>query len=160
MPLLLPTSYKVKVLPGTLTVNGINLLVNANELIIYEGDTPRYTSTITGFRGNDSVTQILSGPSYSAQGFNGKAGVYVITPSALKLKFPGSYNITYDTALLYVNPRGNGAKKIKPALVCIEPLTGHPSGMPYVAHFSVTNDNRTLVKIPIGPDNFITSTGY
>ncbi|HSB92146.1 MAG TPA: S8 family serine peptidase [Flavitalea sp.] len=160
MPFIDPASYSLKVVTGTLKVNGINLLVNADEKIIYEGQTPVYTSTITGFIGNDSATQILSGPTYSVAGFNGKAGVYVIKPSALNLKSPGSYIITYDTALLYVNPKGNGAKKIKPALVCIQPVTNHPSGMPYVAHFSVTNDNRTVVKIPIGPNNSITPEGY
>jgi hypothetical protein len=160
MPLYEPSSYNLNVITSRLTVNGRSLLVNANEVIIYEGETPVYTSTITGFINNDSATQILSGPSYSVPGFNFKAGVYVISPSALKLKSPGSYNITYDTALLYVNPKGNGAKKIKPALVCVQPLTNHPSGMPFVAHFSVTNDNRTVVKIPIGPNNLITPSGY
>jgi hypothetical protein len=158
MPLFQPSSYNVKVTTGRLTVNGIPLLVSANEVIIYEGDQPPFSSTITGFLNNDSATQIKS-LTYSVPGFNGKAGVYVITPS-LTLKYPGSYNITYDTALLYVNPRGNGAKKLKPALVCVQPLTNHPSGMPYVAHFSVTNDNRTTMKVPIGPDNFLFPAGY
>jgi hypothetical protein len=61
--------------------------------------------------------------------------------------------------LLYVNPKGYGAKKITVSLSCIDTLINDPSGLPYVARFTYCNSNNTAVYIPVGSSNSVSSTG-
>jgi hypothetical protein len=58
-----------------------------------------------------------------------------------------------------VNPKGQGAKKIDVSLNCVDTVSNHPSGFPYLARFSWTNQNNTAVYVPLGPDNFFTALG-
>jgi hypothetical protein len=105
---------------GTLTITKASLLVVADNKWIYKGNSlPAFTSTITGWKNNEQTT-ITSGPTYSTPaGCNQAAGVYPITVCCLNFPKKTNYNITYQSGLLYINPKGNGAKKIKPSLICV-----------------------------------------
>jgi hypothetical protein len=76
------------------------------------------------------------------------------------LQRPLNYTISYANGVFYVNPKGNGAKNVKPKLDCVDTLYQHPSGFRYVAHFSYENPNPTPVYVPIGPNNNLTSAGF
>jgi hypothetical protein len=87
------------------------------------------------------------------------AGVYKIV-AAVQLKSPIDYAVTLNYGTLYVNPKGQGAKKLKPSLDCIEQLpAGHASGFRYVAHFACENSNSSTVFVPVGPDNSLVAQG-
>ncbi|MBK9318446.1 MAG: hypothetical protein IPM91_06225 [Bacteroidetes bacterium] len=116
-------------------------------------------ATITGWKNNDQNT-VTCGPTLSVPvGCNQSAGVYTISVCCLSFTRMSNYTITYQTGLLYINPKGSGAKKIRPYLDCVDTLINHPSGYPYVAKFSYQNLNTTPVYIPIGSDNNISPSG-
>jgi len=58
-----------------------------------------------------------------------------------------------------VNPKGSGAKNVKPSLDCVDTVVNNANGFTYVAHFSWYNPNATVVNVPLGTDNFIATTG-
>jgi hypothetical protein len=116
-----PASYVVNKVNGILVVTKASLNVKADNKVIYKGDPlPVYTSTITGFV-NGGANSILSGPNYTlAPVYCGVAGVYTIKPSGLVLVTPNNYSIGYTNGTLYVNPKGQGARKVKTQLLCVE----------------------------------------
>jgi hypothetical protein len=132
------------------------LTVKANDVTILAGETPQYTSTITGLLNGDSPT---AEPEYSITPlYNGLAGIYTITPSDLQFASPGNYEITYLDGALYVNPGANSAKAIRPILRCVEEVKGNPN-YTLRARFEYQNDNASGVFIPIGPENMIVAEG-
>lgn len=157
-----PSNYVAEYTAGVLLVNPVPLHVQADDKVVYAGgDKPVFTSTITGYIGDDS-TSVISGPEYKIEpGCTGKPGVYTIIPYGLVLATPGNYQITYATGTLYINPDIRRSDKIEPFVECIEAVTGHVSGYKYVVHFSYKNNNRTPVYIPAGADNMVRSpSGY
>jgi len=156
-------NYQFVMSSGTLTVRAAPLIVKANDLAIFKGDplpTSNFSSTYTGFLNGDQTT-ITGGPSYAVSpNYIGNAGTYTITPSNLRLVNQADYTISYQTGTLYVDPKGSGAKNIKPVLDCVEPLANNdPSGFKYIAHFHYENPNSVPVLIPLGTENFLTSAG-
>jgi len=143
-----------------LTVGAIPLTVKADPKVIFKGDPlPTFTSTYTGFINND-ISKIVSGPDYNlSPTYNNTAGTYRIIPSNLVLQNQDSYTITYVFDTLYVNPSGPNAKNVKPKLECVEPLKKPVNGFSYLAHFSYTNPNSTIVYVPRGSENLITALG-
>lgn len=147
----------------TLTLQGTNpfaitpaaLTVKANDNVIYRGDAlPTFTSTVTGIKyGDNPLIGYSLNPSYT-----GAAGEYIITPAITNILLNLNYTISYSTGVLYVNPKGPGAKKLRPALDCVvdNPV---PGPFLYIAKFQCFNDNATTVYIPKGADNNITSDG-
>jgi hypothetical protein len=153
------SNYVLSLYNGTLTVNPADVTVAADLQFIYKGDPlPAFTSTITGLVPGGPA--VVSGPDYSlSPNYNGQPNQYTITPSNLVFASPGFYNVSYVPNYLYVNPKGGGAKKIKPSLTCVDTLINDPSGFQYVAHMTWANDNNSTVYIPHGPDNYINATG-
>ena len=100
---------KLNILPATLTVK-------ADDKVILQGSSlPPFTSTITGFKYKENTR--VSGPQYTlSPAYAGAAGVYSITPSSLILttQSQSNYSINYVPGTLYVNPKGPGAKNVKP----------------------------------------------
>jgi hypothetical protein len=145
---------------GVLTITKATLIVKADTKFLYKGGSiPTRTSTITGWKNNDQNT-ITSGPSYTVpSSCNLTAGVYPITVCCLNFPNKTSYNIVYQSGLLYVNPKGYGAKKITVSLSCIDTLINDPSGLQYEAHFTYCNSNSTALYIPVSTDNSVTTTG-
>ncbi len=47
-----------------------------------------------------------------------------------------------------------------PKLDCVELLTNDPSGFKYAAHFSFKNPNATTVYVPVGTNNYISTSGH
>jgi hypothetical protein len=127
---------------------------------MFKGNSiPTLNSTITGWKNNDQTT-CTSGPTHSVpNSCYLSAGVYTINVCCLSFSKSANYNIVYQTGLLYVNPKGSGAKKIVPTLFCVDTLIGHPSGYAYVANFKYTNTNSTPVYIPIGTSNTLSPAG-
>ena len=153
------TNYQFVFNPGTLTINQASLNVKADDKVINDDDNlPVFTSTITGFRNGEANT-ITCGPSYSVSPLYRKdhPGVYTITPYGLKLTYQNNYNIMYLPGTLYVND--DNGKNVNPKLDCVELLTNDPSGFKYAAHFSYQNPNATVVYVPLGTNNKITTTG-
>jgi hypothetical protein len=112
------------------------------------------TSTITGLKNGDIATV----PSYTiSPTYSGAAGVYAIIPGALTFAKAGNYSITYTNGVLCVNPKGNGAKKLRPSLDCVEEVPGGTGASRFIAHFSCINDNATPVYVPWGTDNNLSS---
>jgi hypothetical protein len=66
--------------------------------------------------------------------------------------------LLYEQGILYVNPKGKGARKIKPFLECVAYEPGHISGFDYIAYFGYTNDNSMNIRLDAGSEfNFITA---
>jgi hypothetical protein len=150
---------------GKLTINPAALVVKADDKQIFAGDPlPTLTSTITGFKYlDDKSTVINSGPSYSVSPtYSGKAGMYTITVSGIVQKqTPNNYTVSYQTGTLYVDPKGNGTKNVKPSLDCVEPLTNDPDGYTFAAHYSANNPNATTIFVALGDSNkVIPATGF
>ena len=147
---------------GTLTVTKRPLIVTAEDKLIFRGDQlPAFTAAYTGFANNDQ-TRILAGPVYTLSPlYTGIAGTHVIIPSGLALQatITDNYQVSYVNGTLYVNPKGAGARNVKPRLECVDIVSNHPSGYGFVARFSYENPNSTIVYVPIGINNSITATG-
>jgi hypothetical protein len=162
LTLVQPSNYTLVYTNGSLVVNRAALTVTADLKFIYRGDPlPALTSTITGFVPGGS-NAVISGPTHSVSpsySTNSPAGVYSIIPANLVLAVPGNYAITYVPGPLYVNPKGQGAKKVDVVLECVDTVSNHPSGFIYLARYSHTNPNNTPVYVPLGADNFITALG-
>jgi hypothetical protein len=159
--LIQPADYILNLSSGTLIVAPAPLTVTADLKFINRNDPlPTFTSTITGFVSGGQNT-ILSGPTYSLSpsGCCTQAGQYTITPANLVLTVPGNYNINYLSGPLYVNPKGQGAKKINVSLVCVDTVSNHPSGFPFLARFQWENQNNTPVYVPLGPTNYFNAAG-
>jgi hypothetical protein len=156
-----PSNYVLNVTNGSLVVSPAALTVTADLKYIYRNDPlPAFTSTITGFVPGGQNT-VVSGPTYTLNPSNccTQAGVYSIIPSNLVLAVPGNYNISYVNGPLYVNPKGQGAKKVDVSLICVDTVSNDPSGFIYRARFQYANPNNTPVYIPLGVDNFFTALG-
>jgi hypothetical protein len=141
---------------GLLTVLPVAASVTAEDKVIAAGDTlPVFTSKITGFMPADTptVSYSLSSP------YLGAAGVYDIIPAVVPSNSLSNYLVTINKGKLYVNPKGNGAKKLRPYLDCVEEIVPTTSGLRYVAKFYCINDNATPVYVPVGTDNKISSAG-
>ena len=142
---------------NTFAITKAPLNVKANDTYIYKGDAiPVFTSTFTTLKAGDNptVTYTLSPVC------TGDPGVYTIT--ALLNPFANSvnYTITYTAGKFYINPKGNGAKKLRPYLDCVEEVMNPASpSRRYIAHFYCINDNSTPLYVPIGNDNKVSSTG-
>jgi hypothetical protein len=141
----------------TLTITGIQLTVKANDLITNNGATPVFTSTLTPdvsgltitYTATNSAGQIFKTFSNLA------AGEYTITP--LVTAGGQNYDITHQTGILYVNPYGNTVKAIKPTLDCVEVGPVENGIQIYYANYSYVNQNAIEVRIPRGPDNYISA---
>ncbi|MCW3093283.1 MAG: subtilase family protease [Ferruginibacter sp.] len=155
---LLSENFEVTYGLGKLTIQPASLIVKGNDLVIYQGEPlPAFTSAITGLKNGDLG---LSGPVYHlTPSYTGAAGVYSIVPAGLQLQFNESYSTQYLPGTLYANPKGGNAKAIKPYLFCIDTLINDPSGFKYTAKFAYKNDNATVLFIPRGIDNTITTSG-
>ncbi len=142
---------------NTFTITKAPLQVKADIKVIFKGDPlPTFTSTITGLKNGDNpnVSYTLS-PAYC-----GDPGEYAIIPALQSFSNEVNYDISYINGTLYVNPKGQGAKKLKPELECVEEIMNPlPGQFRYMAHFECENDNATTVYVPIGPDNKLTSSG-
>jgi hypothetical protein len=151
------TNYTITRVNGTLTIVKASVICKADDKAIYYGQSiPTRTATIT----SNTTYTVTGGPNFSfSPSCVGNTGVYTITPSCLVLADASSYDITYQTGKLYINPKGSGASKIVPALVCVDTLIGDPSGFKYLAKFKYTNSNSTQVYIASGTNNSLSSTG-
>ncbi len=160
LSLKVPSNYTVNKVNGILVINRATLVVKARDTGIFKGDNPpvltssfdSYTGFVNGDQGRIvSISNAVIG--YNRQ--TSPAGTYPIRPSALVLqnRADTNYIITYLDGILYVNPKGPGTRKVKPALECIEVVSNHPSGLGFVAHFSYENLNSTPIFVPRGPDN-------
>ncbi len=152
------SNYMLNLVTGnTFSISKALLNVKANDNYIYKGSQlPSFTSVFTTLKNGDNptVSYTLS-PAYT-----GEAGVYTIIPLLNSFANAVNYTISYTNGNFYVNPKGNGAKKLRPYLDCIEELVNPaPGTLAFVAHFYCINDNSTPLYVPIGPDNLISSAG-
>ncbi len=152
-------NYGFQLNSGILTVTPAELLVTAKDTFIYRGDSlPAFSYSLSG--NLNPLDIIISGPDFNlSPAYNNTAGEYNIIPSNLLISNASNYLISYQNGTLYVNPAGRGAKSVKPSLLCVDTLVGHPSGFNYVAYFEYENKNNTAVFIPIGPDNQLIAQG-
>ena len=160
--LALSSNYALYFFGANLKITQASLVVKANDVTIITGQTPAFTSTITGFvNGDNQDIVVYGGPDYVVSGDYTMAGSYSITPSNLQFYSPANYIVSsYVNGTLTVN---NGCtsttRSIRPELECVEELFNHPSGFRYVAHFEYENENGNAIFIPNGPDNRIVSEG-
>jgi hypothetical protein len=149
-------NYTFNFANGVLSVNKAPLTVKADDKVIFVGDNqPAYTGTITGLRNGDAATYSYSAPTYA-----NVAGTYPIVPLQVSFLKAANYNISVVNGTLYVNPKGAGAKKLRPYLDCVEELVNPPAAnRKYIAHFFCENNNTTPVYVAIGSDNKLTSLG-
>lgn len=150
------SNYNFSFVNGVLTVNKAPLTVKADDKVIFQGDQlPNFTGTITGLKNGDAASY-----SYNVTGYTGSAGLYPIVPVQGTFAKVNNYQVTLINGTLYVNPKGNGAKKLRPYLDCVEEVLNPSSpSRRYVAHFFCENTNATPVYVPVGVDNKINSTG-
>ena len=148
---------------GTLTVTPKPLIVTANLKVINRTQTlPALNATITGWVTGGANT-VISGPTFTTSPnytTSSPAGVYSIVPANLVLATPGNYAISYVNGSLYVNPKGQGAKKINVSLNCVDTVSNHPSGFNFLARFQWENQNNTAVYVLHSPTaNYLTAAG-
>ncbi len=131
-------------------------VVTADKVIFQGSPLPTFTSTITGFMPGETPTVKYTLSPQCA----GSPGVYTIVTTLLPDNKLANYAITITNGKLYINPKGYGAKKLRPYLECVQ-LVSNPSNpsMRYIARFYCINDNSTPLYIPVGPDNKLSSTG-
>ncbi len=143
--------YAITYLDGALTINTVPLTVKADDKVIFKGDPPPvYTGTITGLVNGDPAVYNYTSPYVEGD----LAGTYPITPVLQSFPKVDNYDVTTVDGILYVNPKGPGAKKLRPYLDCVEEVPNPgPGQFAYVAHFFCENPNATPVFVPIGPDN-------
>lgn len=150
-------NYTFSFAGGTLAITKAPLTVKADDKVIFQGDPlPAFTGTITGLKNGDvaNYSYGLTSP------YSGSAGTYTIAPTLVLFPKSANYDITPLTGTLYVNPKGPGAKKLRPYLDCVEELINPPSlSRRYIAHYFCENTNATVVYVPIGPDNKLSSAG-
>ncbi|MFM7327796.1 MAG: MBG domain-containing protein, partial [Bacteroidota bacterium] len=155
------SNYDLTYINASFTITPASLTVKANDVMIYTGQTPVYSSTITGFVNGDVRAGVVNGePTYTVSGDITKQGTYTITPSALPLVQPTNYTVgSYLTGTLTVNIDLSTVTAIRPVLRCVEALNGDPDGFKYLAKFEYINNNTMTVYIPVGPDNSINALG-
>jgi hypothetical protein len=141
---------------GTLTITQAPLTVKADDKVIFVGDPlPTLTGTIAVLKNGD-----VANYSYAAPTYTNAAGTYPIVPTLVSFPKSANYNITVLNGTLYVNPKGAGAKKLRPYLDCVEEVQNPPSlSRKFVAHFVCENANATVVYVAIGNDNRLSSAG-
>ena len=152
-------NYSLSLASGnTFAITKAPLNVKADDKYIYKGDPlPVFTSTIATFKNGD----VSPGVTYTLSPVcTGAPGVYTIIPQLNAFANSGNYTITYTNGKFYINPKGNGAKKLRPYLDCVEEVLNPSSpSRRYIAHFYCINDNATPLYVPVGPDNKLTSAG-
>ncbi len=150
------SNYNFSFVNGLLTINKAQLTVKADDKVIFQGDQlPNFTGTITGLKNGDAASY-----NYTVTGYTGSAGLYPIVPVQVSFAKINNYQVTLINGTLYVNPKGAGAKKLRPYLDCVEEVLNPSSpSRRYVAHFYCENTNATPVYVPVGVDNRINSTG-
>ncbi len=152
-------NYSLNLAAGsTFAITKAPLNIKANDKYIYKGDAlPVFTSTIATFKNGD----VSPGVTYTLSPVcTGAPGVYTIIPLLNAFANSGNYTITYTNGKFYINPKGNGAKKLRPYLDCVEDVLNPPSpSRRYIARFYCINDNATPLYVPVGPDNKLTSAG-
>jgi hypothetical protein len=156
---LVSTNYHFTFQNGTalLSVTKAPLNVVADDKVIYFGDPlPTFTSKLYTLKAGDNAVVSYTLSPYCT----GSPGVYSIIPRLVSFTKAANYTITYTNGSLYINPKGNGAKKLRPYLDCVEEVQNPSSpATRYIAHFYVINDNKTALYVPIGIDNAVTGTG-
>lgn len=159
---ILPASLQSDNLEVSYRSGVINILpapasVVTQDAVIFKGSPiPAFTSTVSGFMpGEEPQVNYSLSPSCA-----GSPGVYTIVTTLSPQPWLSNYNITITNGNLYINPKGNGAKKLRPYLECVEVVSNpaNPS-LRYLARFYCINDNATPLYIPVGTDNKLTSTG-
>jgi hypothetical protein len=166
---MLSENFEIRYDLAKLLINKALLELKADNNFIYYGDAlPTFTFKINGLKYDDDFSDVFSGTvTFKITNSSGvvvttsplPAGVYNVVP-VVQIKQPIDYTVTLSAGTLYVNPKGPGAKKLKPKLDCVEQLpSNHPSGFKYVAHFACDNDNPTTVFVPIGDDNLLIAQG-
>jgi hypothetical protein len=147
------TNYSMTLVNGSLRVGKFPLCITADMKVINQGQSlPVFTSAIKGLLNGD----IITGISYSASAVNAAiAGEYNNMPSVNPAAYP-QYEITFKPGKLYVNPYGNGAKKIIVKRECVRKLAPAVNGYQYAAVFSYENPNSAPFYVAKGSNNNIT----
>jgi len=146
------SNYNITYVPGALTVSKAPFNAAIGTYVIFQNDPlPNIQVVKTGLVNGDAATFTVQ------HQYTGSAGVYPLVPQATAFAKVLNYDTTHTDGLLYVNPKGPGAKKLRPGLDCVQETPG--ALYPFIAHFIIVNDNPTPVYVAIGPDNRISSTG-
>lgn len=152
------TSGRLGVLPAVLKVSTGNLLINQGEAI----DTSLIATTISGYVFDETALDVFpEGIPYFFEEANGNeyvsgaTGVFFI-----KIREPQNYSIEYtNLGVLYVNPTGDGLRKIRTFLDCVEFDPNATNGLNYTANFRYENPNSQTIYVLHGPDNRIEAGG-
>lgn len=146
---------RLSVAPATLEVTIDDILIQADEVL----DLTKIITSFSGFVYSEDVTSVfptgLSFTFLNEEGTpytQGATGVY-----SIKIEAPENYSLSYiNDAKLYVNPIGT--RKIKTFLDCVEPITGDPDGLNYIANFRYDNPNTVTIYVLEGVDNFLSGS--
>lgn len=155
------TSYssgRLAVMPAKLTASTGDLLIGQGDEI----DTSLIPTSISGYVFDETALDVFpDGIPYTFVDANGKeyvagaTGVFFI-----KIREPQNYSIDYtQIGRLFVNPTGEGLRKIKTFLDCVEYDPNAADGLHYTANFRYDNPNAQTLFVLNGPDNFIASSG-
>jgi hypothetical protein len=140
---------------GNFMINPASLIVSVDTTFIYAGDPlPVFDFGFEGFVLDEDETVLSSLDFIIDPVYNGVAGIYTVIP----LASAANYVITPVDGALFVNPFGPGTQQIKINILCVEVITP-VNGFTHIAYFGYTNNNNTAVYIPVGADNYISSSG-
>lgn len=142
----LESNFQVSYASGRLTIlpATLNVTIEPNDLVIYQGDILEITASIEGFVYDDTLETVFPDgiPFYLVddQGneFNeGDVGVFDI-----KIREPQNYLLVIsNNPRVYINPYHDNIKKVRTYLDCVKYNPSDPEGLIYTAVFSYENDN-------------------
>lgn len=147
------------------TVDKNTLTAVIDDLIINQGDTPVFTSVITGYVYGDTEDDVFpfSGgipyyfvDEYGYEGSNTEVGAFTI-----KIEDPINYVIdSNDDATLFINPFNDNIKKVRTYSDCVS----YNGPGDYTVTYRYENDNDEPVYVALGEDNnlsgFAAATAY
>ena len=118
----------------TLTAGKAPLIIEARDLLIYEGDEPVFTFVFTGFVNVESSLLLISGP--TVENVPTEIGTYRVIPGGA---VSDNYEITYRESEFTVRPRSYAAE-----------ITDDPDGL--TAEFRL--DENTLLRVKTSVSGF------
>jgi hypothetical protein len=147
-----------------LNITAAPMQATISDFVVNDGVFPssdQISAEITGFVYNETLETVFpDGLEYYFEDMQGNPYVAGGTGKyAIKISNPANYLIEYTRdAMVYINPFGDDAKKVRTYLDCVSENTNDPDGYGYTANLSYINPNAETFYVLEGDDNFVIGT--
>jgi gliding motility-associated-like protein len=118
-------NYTITYIAGTLTINLIPLMIQANNATKVQGNiNPTFDATFTGFVNGDTQTSLTTQPTFTTTaGTDSPIGTYPIVPGGAA---DPNYNITYVDGTLTITAQGASLISVNSDIPAVELLAREP----------------------------------